>query len=90
VLPLIITVSLALVAAIAAVFIWAVKSDQFEDLEGPAWRMLQDDDSRPPPREPDEAPGSAPADASPEAEEGTRAATTPGLETTAAEPEDRR
>jgi cbb3-type cytochrome oxidase maturation protein len=55
VLPLIITVSLALVAGIAAVFIWAVRSDQFEDLEGPAWRMLQDDDSRPPPREPDEA-----------------------------------
>jgi len=60
VLPLIIVVSLALVAAIAAVFIWAVKSDQFEDLEGPAWRMLQDDDSRPPPREPDEAPAPEP------------------------------
>jgi cbb3-type cytochrome oxidase maturation protein len=49
ILPLIIAVSLVLVALIAGLFIWAVRSDQFEDLEGPAWRVLQDDDSRPPP-----------------------------------------
>ena len=26
-----------------AMFFWAVRHDQFEDLEGPAWRMLEDD-----------------------------------------------
>ena len=32
-----------LIIAIAA-FIWAVKSGQFEDMEGPAHRILMDDD----------------------------------------------
>ena len=36
---------LVLVALIAAVLIWAVRSGQFEDLEGPAWRVLEDDDA---------------------------------------------
>ncbi|HAZ61518.1 MAG TPA: cbb3-type cytochrome oxidase assembly protein CcoS [Gammaproteobacteria bacterium] len=65
VLPLIITISLALVAGIAAVFIWAVRSDQFEDLEGPAWRMLQDDDSRPPAEGPDEQSTTSPTQSRP-------------------------
>lgn len=30
-----------------AVFLWCVRSGQFEDLDGAAWRILQDD----PPRE---------------------------------------
>lgn len=29
-------------------FFWAVDSGQFDDLESPAWRILLDDDSRPP------------------------------------------
>jgi cbb3-type cytochrome oxidase maturation protein len=33
---------------VAALF-WAVRSGQFEDLEGPAHRILMDDDSPPPP-----------------------------------------
>lgn len=45
ILYLLIPLSLALVALIAAVFLWAVKSGQFEDMEGPAYRILLDDDS---------------------------------------------
>jgi len=26
------------------VLLWAVRSGQFEDLEGPAWRVIMDDD----------------------------------------------
>ena len=29
-------------------FFWAVENDQFDDLESPAWRILLDDDTRPP------------------------------------------
>ncbi len=35
-----------LVIAIAA-FVWAVKSDQYSDLESPAYKILFDDDSDP-------------------------------------------
>lgn len=37
-------VSVVLVIVIAAVLVWAVRSGQFEDLEGPAWRVIMDDD----------------------------------------------
>lgn len=43
-LYLLIPLSVALALAIGAVFWWAVKSGQFEDLEGPAHRILMDDD----------------------------------------------
>lgn len=43
-LYILIPISLLLVAIIGAVLIWSVRSGQFEDLEGPAWRILQDDD----------------------------------------------
>jgi cbb3-type cytochrome oxidase maturation protein len=33
-----------LVIVIAIVLIWAVRSGQFEDMEGPAWRVVMDDD----------------------------------------------
>ena len=29
-------------------FFWAAGSGQFDDLESPAWKILLDDDSRPP------------------------------------------
>ncbi|NVK87120.1 MAG: cbb3-type cytochrome oxidase assembly protein CcoS [Gammaproteobacteria bacterium] len=35
-----------LVVAVSA-FIWAVKSDQYSDLESPAYKILFDDDSAP-------------------------------------------
>jgi len=44
ILFLLIPLSLAFVAVIALVFLWAVKSGQFEDMEGPAHRILMDDD----------------------------------------------
>jgi nitrogen fixation-related uncharacterized protein len=34
-----------LVLAIGAGFWWSVKSGQFDDLEGPAYRILDDDDT---------------------------------------------
>jgi cbb3-type cytochrome oxidase maturation protein len=47
ILYLLIPLSLVFVALIALVFLWAVKSGQFEDMEGPAHRILMDDDSPP-------------------------------------------
>jgi cbb3-type cytochrome oxidase maturation protein len=44
ILYLLIPLSLAFVAVIAGIFLWAVKSGQFEDMEGPAHRILMDDD----------------------------------------------
>ena len=41
---LLLPVALILVIIIIGVFFWAVKSDQFDDLEGPAHRILMDDD----------------------------------------------
>jgi len=43
---LLLPVALVIVIIIIAVFFWAVKSDQFEDLEGPAHRILMDDDKK--------------------------------------------
>ena len=39
---------LMMLVAVAA-FFWAVRSGQFDDLESPAWRILLDDDTAPPP-----------------------------------------
>jgi len=44
VLMLLIPLSVVLVLAIGAVFWWSVASGQFEDLEGPAHRIIADDD----------------------------------------------
>lgn len=44
ILYLLIPLSLVFVAVIAAFFLWAVKTGQFEDMEGPAHRILLDDD----------------------------------------------
>jgi cbb3-type cytochrome oxidase maturation protein len=44
---LLLPVALIFVVIIIAVFFWAVKSDQFDDLEGPAHRILMDDDEKP-------------------------------------------
>ncbi|CAG0973132.1 hypothetical protein BURK1_01335 [Burkholderiales bacterium] len=50
ILLLLIPVSLVLVALIGGAFAWSVKSGQYDDLEGPAHRILADDDgARPPP-----------------------------------------
>lgn len=48
VIYLLIPMALILVAAIAWAFFWAVRSGQFDDLEGPAHRIIMDDDRIPP------------------------------------------
>ena len=45
ILILLIPLSVVLAFAIGAGFVWSVKSGQFDDLEGPAYRILADDDS---------------------------------------------
>jgi cbb3-type cytochrome oxidase maturation protein len=42
---LLIPLSVVLALLIGAVFWWSLRSGQFDDLEGPAHRILQDDDS---------------------------------------------
>lgn len=41
---LLIPVSVILVFGIAVAFWWSVRSGQFDDLEGPGFRVLMDDD----------------------------------------------
>jgi len=45
ILLLLIPVSVILVLLIGAAFWWSVSSGQFDDLEGPAHRILADDDT---------------------------------------------
>jgi len=45
ILYLLIPLSLVLAFLIGAAFWWAVEKGQFEDLEGPAHRILLDDDA---------------------------------------------
>lgn len=42
---LLIPVSLVLVGAVAAVFWWAIRSGQYDDLDRPAQSVLLDDDN---------------------------------------------
>ncbi len=52
ILPLLIGISVVVAIAIAGIFVWAVRSGQFDDLDTPAVRILTDDDEEeaPPPR----------------------------------------
>jgi len=66
ILYLLIPLSLILLGLAVWAFFWAVKHDQFEDLEGPAYRILfdEDDNDRPPEQrqrrdEAQQAPGDA-------------------------------
>jgi len=38
-------VSVILIALIAAIFLWAVRSGQFDDLEGPAHSILHEEEN---------------------------------------------
>jgi cbb3-type cytochrome oxidase maturation protein len=49
ILYLLIPLSVVLVFLIGAVFWWSLRSGQFDDLEGPAYRILMDDDTPGPP-----------------------------------------
>jgi cbb3-type cytochrome oxidase maturation protein len=54
ILILLIPLSLLLVGVIAWVMLWAARSGQFDDLEGPAHSILMDDDT---PHKADPTPG---------------------------------
>ncbi len=45
ILLLLIPLSVVLALLVAAAFWWSVRSGQFDDLEGPAHRILADDDT---------------------------------------------
>lgn len=47
ILYLLIPISLLLVFVVGVIFWWSLKSGQFEDLEGPGYRVLMDDDVPP-------------------------------------------
>src|SRR3954469_5498050 len=49
ILYLLIPLSVVMAFAIGAAFLWSVRSGQFDDLEGPSHRILQDDDNAPQP-----------------------------------------
>ncbi len=44
ILYLLIPISLVLLALIVWIFLWAIRDGQFDDLEGPAHRILMDED----------------------------------------------
>lgn len=48
-LVFLIPIALFLGGAGLAAFLWSLKSGQYEDLEGAAWRALDDSDDRPKP-----------------------------------------
>lgn len=48
ILYLLIPLGIILIGFAVWAFFWAVGSGQFDDLESPAWRILMDDDKRPP------------------------------------------
>jgi cbb3-type cytochrome oxidase maturation protein len=52
ILFLLIPISLIIMGIAIWVFLWAVRSGQYEDLEGPAHRILMDDDDPRIPRAP--------------------------------------
>jgi cbb3-type cytochrome oxidase maturation protein len=41
---LLIPITLVLIVVIIAIFLWAIKSGQFDDMEGPAYQILKDDE----------------------------------------------
>ncbi len=46
ILYLLIPMSLLLVFVIGAIFWWSIRSGQFEDLDGPGYRVIMDDDDK--------------------------------------------
>jgi cbb3-type cytochrome oxidase maturation protein len=48
ILFLLIPLSIVLVFLVGVIFWWSLRNGQFDDLEGPAHRILLDDDQAPP------------------------------------------
>jgi len=62
ILFLLIPLSLVLVVLIVWAILWAVRSGQFDDLEGPAYRILLDDNDKLQPKQEDAEHPAVPAD----------------------------
>ncbi|GAB4507390.1 MAG: hypothetical protein Tsb0026_02630 [Sulfuricaulis sp.] len=56
ILYLLVPLAVILAGVIVWAFLWSIRSGQFDDLEGPAHRILMDEDDAPPPP-PDNKPG---------------------------------
>ncbi|MBU1189860.1 MAG: cbb3-type cytochrome oxidase assembly protein CcoS [Gammaproteobacteria bacterium] len=48
ILLILIPLSLLVLGVAVWAFFWAVRSGQFEDMDAPAWRVVLDDDEKPP------------------------------------------
>ncbi len=64
ILYLLIPLSLMIMGIAIWVFLWAIRSGQYDDMEGPAHRILMDDDDPLIPRSEKKAPGSEDPDSS--------------------------
>lgn len=51
-LYILVPLSVVLVFVIGAIFWWSLRSGQYDDMEGPAYRMLMDDRDQPEGRNP--------------------------------------
>ena len=51
ILIVLVPVSLVLAVVALATFLWTLKSNQYDDLEGDAWRILSDPEADDPDRE---------------------------------------
>jgi cbb3-type cytochrome oxidase maturation protein len=56
VLVILVPLALALGLAGLVAFLWSLKSGQYDDLDGAAWRAIADDDEPAPEKKPDLAP----------------------------------
>lgn len=52
VMVILVPLALALGLGGLCAFLWALKSGQYDDLDGAAWRAIADDDELPPPEKP--------------------------------------
>lgn len=57
ILYLLIPLSLVLVFVIAVFFWWSLRTNQYDDLDGPGYRILMDDDGGASPAGPQDRPG---------------------------------
>ncbi len=64
-LYLLIPISIVLVFVIGVLFWWSLRSGQYDDLEGPAYRLLMDDRDEPPAARAENEGGAGPEERSP-------------------------
>ncbi|WEN43231.1 hypothetical protein CKCBHOJB_02844 [Thauera sp. GDN1] len=64
-LYLLIPISIVLVFVIGVLFWWSLRSGQYDDLEGPAYRLLMDDRDEPPAVRAENEGGAGPEERSP-------------------------